>query len=319
MSNQSISFRRIRLGSWVVLTGLLLIMIILHHYSIRQYIAERHYKDGVNFFAHNRLSYAVESYEKAIEAVPWDSHYYVYYSEVYDKVISTLPKQLDVALPKLNTLEQILYRLHKLDPINPWYSGRLAQFFLSKSEYYDPQSEDYLALINQSKYFFTLSQSQDLNNPLFSRSLAQFHQFYGDPSEALKYYEYTIKLDPRPGLFLTARYNLGHMYFQLNREADGLDQLLFIYESNPSFHDVSSFLGKYYLSKNNLTEAKRYFESDYNRNPRDIDAIQNLAEYYFYVSAYSDALVLFSKLHKRVPTNEFYKARYEFLLQHSSR
>lgn len=285
---------------WIAAIASAIVSGVLLWQAALPFIAERHFREGYNYFVHKRYELAVDEYQKAVNAAPWDSHYYIYLAQGYTVLFQDKSRPKAQRLVYLDKIRDTLLKLVELDNLSPWYRSRLAQHMLDRIALYPEKQAELLA---KSGELFELAHNLDPNNALFVRSLAQFHHLHGDKNKAITLYERVLEIDSAPFRFHQVKLNLGQLYMASGNADRAIEVFKMLYDHNPVLHNAASILGRIYFEKGDIQNAFLYFNAYYKIAPRKIDAIQNLAEFYFLIDEKRKAKTLYEKLLKRDPGN----------------
>ena len=93
-------------------------------------------------------------------------------------------------------------------------------------------------------------------------------------------------------------YNIGTTKLQNGEYTQGLSSLMKAYELSPDSSKINNNLGMAYYLKDSLPNAGKHFKKAVDIDPKNIDALNNLASYYFRVNNITKAKDIYLKISK---------------------
>ena len=100
---------------FLTLSGVLVSLLIW--LSIKPFIAELYFRQGLVYMQQNQAKLAIPYFEKTISYADWEHFYWLHLGKAYKAA-----RQLDAA-------EDVFLKLVKKDPLNPWYKLRLYETY----------------------------------------------------------------------------------------------------------------------------------------------------------------------------------------------
>lgn len=258
----------ILLGLMVVLTG------VGVWQSILPFLAERHFRDGFHYGVNNRLKYAIEELEKAIDLAPWESHYMIQlgkYYEDYARAQSLLENKLYL----LRKAETLYDRILVLDRLNPWFYNRCAVVYEELAKLIPDQSSYYMTKAEQ--YTRTAAET-DAQNPLFQLNYASFLHRASRFDEALRYYTLTKTLDDTIG---ESYYNSADVYRQKGDIQKAIAEYEALYKLDPNFPKIRLALASMYILYQRPADAIPLLEEETEKNDPEEKVLRSLGQLYF--------------------------------------
>ncbi len=294
------------------LTGLVVglgVLGIFCWHTVTAYKAERAYRNAYYHHVWKKYPESIAYYQKAMQYAPLEAYYRSQAVITYTAWLATNPSPQTTRDRLRDQMEATVREAVKLDDLSPWNYTQLGQIYITKSK--EPNA-DKTAMLEQAQSYFEQAQAIDHQNPLFSRSLAQFYHMNNQLDAAEKYYRYTLDLDARPDQFLDVRYNLGALY--LNRGKRDLAYTYFesIAAVDPTYQAVSDILAKLYYEDKNYPKVQEHLEKAYTASPYSLVAIERLANFYLNQKDYANAAVHYQKLMNLKPSEAIYQQRHAY-------
>lgn len=289
--NDDIYLSKITLGHWFVLIVFWVVCCIGIWQGVMPFIAERHYRDGYHYEALNQMRFALDEYEAAVKAAPWETQYMMDLGKCRER----LTEQAQAPETKYQ-LYQVIKNLYehmiKLDAQNPWYKNRLASIALELEKAApDPNEKQRYALLAKEMVF--AAANNDHRNPLFALNLAYYLHRNNQKDAAIKEYLRVIEMDPG---MLDARYNLASIYRERKQLDLAMAQYEAIYQINPDFQNIDLALSGMYILNNQAIKSIPYLESFVSRNPNHMEALRNLAVLHYQNKSYQKSAMYYKQL-----------------------
>ena len=269
---QEISFKKVPSLYWFFFLLFLILSAIILWQCYLPFAAERHYRDGYQFSATNRIKWAAEELELACEYAPWETQYKIQLGKHYEDLFE-LETDQNTKLVLLKKAENIYQDAFNLEPINPWYANRIA---VVNSLYFQlfPNQIHYLQTAEQ----FTKKASElDTQNPLFVLNYASFLHRYNRIKEAKELYERIIVMDDA---IYEAQYNIADIYKREGNIAKCLELYTNIYNKNPNFNNICLAIASIYLQTGGYPKAIEFLEEALSKNPQQKEPLKSLASLY---------------------------------------
>jgi tetratricopeptide (TPR) repeat protein len=306
-----ISLANLKSSSWFMVFFYGVIALVLIWQAWLPYIAERHYRDAYNFEVFQRPKYALEEYEAAIEAAPWETQYQMDYAKALSEFGM---QQADVSqkMSYLTKAESITLHIVDMDPKNPWYKNRLATIYLMLAEA-DPDKAG--VYTQKAENYIRESAERDKNNPLFILNLAYFLHRTKRLDEATVLYNKTLTMDNR---LVEANFNLADIYRSKGDLDNTLKQYLQAYKMKPDFPNLNTAISSVYLELFNrskdpqfLAKTTPYLEADLKKNSANLEVLKNLGSIYFQLQDWKNAARIYGQLLLFYPNLSEFKGFYQ--------
>jgi tetratricopeptide (TPR) repeat protein len=251
-----------------------MIALILLWQFLLPFFAERHFRDGYNFYMMKRYRYSIEELEKAIQSAPWETHYMVQLGRAYEdyaKQQATIKRKLFY----WDKAESLYKKMIELDSLNPWYRNRLALSYIEIAKI-DPSQQ--VENTRKAEELTRQAAELDTQNPLFQLNYASFLHRSGQLDKAIIYYEKVIQYDPR---MVEAQYNLADIYRKKNDKKKTLDTYLAAFKTRPDFNNLDLAIASSYLQDGNKELATYYLQHTVDRNPKQLEPLKTLGSIYY--------------------------------------
>ncbi len=294
------------------LTGLVVglgVLGIFCWHTVNAYKAERAYRNAYYHHVWKKYPESIAYYQKAIRYAPLEAYYRSQAVLAYMALLKTNPSPESTRDQLRAQLEATVRVLLDLDDLSPWNYTQMGQVYITKSKV---PNADKTAMINQAQYYFEQAQAIDHQNPLFSRSLAQFYYMNNQLDAAEKYYRYTLDLDPRPDQFLDVRYNLGVLSLNRGRRALAYTYFEAIAAVDPAYQTISDVLAKLYYEDKNYPKVQEHLQQAYAASPYSVGVIERLANFYLRQKDYRNAAQYYQKLINIKPSKTIYQQRHAY-------
>lgn len=276
----------------IICIPLLVLICYLIYLSIRPYIADIYYKNGLAMVHFGNIDQAIASYEKALKYNPTEEFYY---GEVLNAYNIKFNQTQDMFW--LDTLIKKGEEAVRCNPFHPYYYNLLSSAYGEKyvrvgDEVYAKKSIE--ASKNALKY-----------KPLFAdphNNLAAIYVRQGRYDEAIKEMEQASFIFPDDYNYLRILGELYQVKGQINKAIKLLKEAI---EYNPKNTDLYAKLGKIYFDKKRYKEAEIQFKKAIELAPNNIFARNNLGTIYINQQRFKEAKDEFESVLKVEPQNNY--------------
>lgn len=276
----------------VICIPLLILIYHLISLSLRPYIADIYYKNGLAMVYYGNIDQAIASYEKALEY----NREEFYYGEVLHAYSIKSNQTQDISW--LDRLIAKCEEAVKCNPLHPYYYNLLSS---SYGEKYVRGDESYAhksieASKNALKY-----------KPLFAdpyNNIAAIYVRQGKYDEAIKEMEQASALFPDDTNYLRILGELYQVTGQINKAIELLKKAI---EYNPEKSDLYSKLGKIYFDQKRYKEAEVQFKKAIELDSNNIFARNNLGTIYINQQRFKEARDEFEAVLKVEVQNDYAK------------
>lgn len=288
-NKKHLSISNIKTTSWVLFVIYLIVAGYLAYYFIKPFKAERHFREGYNFYVLNRLKFAIEELELAVKYAPLETHYQIQLAKAYESMSSKSTSKAE-RIKWLRKAEAMMLNAQKVDEISPWFKSRLAGIYEKFANEIPSMKDTYL---QKATDYHVQAARSDKSNPIFQLNYAYYLHQKGKFDEAIPFYERAREIDE---WLLEASYNLGDIY----RRRDNLDRAkknyMNVFERNPSYNRINLILGSIYFGERDFTKALDHLQRDYLLHPKNKNAVLNLAAINHQVGRHEAAAFFYGKL-----------------------
>ncbi len=278
-----------------ILGGFAVVAIVALWYVYKPFLAERHYRDGYNFDSQQRLKYAIEEYQKAVDYAPWETQYQLDLARVYSDYAAQ-QAQLQDKLYYMNKAEEMSLRMIELDNKSPWYRNRLGTIYMTLATLVPEKNQEYL---QKAEACIRAAAEIDSKNPLFQLNLAYYLHQMGRTDEAFEYYQKALVFDDR---IAEAHFNLADLYIRKGNYDDALKEYMLTAKNNPTFSRINIAISDlcitlYSQTKNGayLTQAIPYMENELKNNSADPKMLKNLGSIYTQNAQWANAIRIYDQ------------------------
>jgi len=275
----------------VICLPLLILIYSLISLSLRPYIADIYYKNGLAMVQYNNIDQAIASYEKALEYY----HEEFYYGEVLNAYNIKFNQTKDMQwLDRLITKGEEAVRCN---PLHPYYYNLLSSSY----------GEKYLRTGDETYAHKSMAASKKAlkYKPLFAdpyNNMAAIYVRQGKYEEATKEMEQASKLFPDDYNYLRILAELSQVKGQLNKAIDFFKKAS---ECAPKNADLYAKLGKIYFDQKNYKEAEAQFKKAIDLEANNIFAHNNLGTIYLHQQRFKEAKDEFESVLKVEPQESY--------------
>lgn len=292
--NAPVSTSKISPVYWILLGLYFALMIGTGYYFYKPFLAERHFREGYNFYVMNRLKYAIEELEAAVKYAPLETHYQIQLSKAYESMAAKSSSKIE-RLAWFRKAESTMLNAMKYDDISPWFKSRLANIYEQLAKEIPGEEQTY---IKKAESYHHAAAIADKSNPIFQLNYAYFLHQQNRLDEAKPFYDRAKEIDDS---LLEASYNLGDIFRRKGQIEEAKKNYLFVFEKNPSYNRINLILGSLYINDNNKVKALDHLQRDYLLYPQNENAILNLASINYQVQRYEAAAYFYDMYMKKVP------------------
>jgi tetratricopeptide (TPR) repeat protein len=292
----------------VLMLGLGVLGVVCLH-TVNAYRAERAYRNAYYHHVWKKYPEAIAYYQEAMRYAPLEAYYRSQAVITYTAWLATNPEPESTRDRVRAQLEATVLAAIRLDDLSPWNYTQLGQIYITKSK---APNADKSMWLTQAQHQFERAQAIDHQNPLFSRSLAQFYHMDNQLDHAVKYYQYTLALDSRPDQFLDVRYNLGALYLNRGDRHLAYTQFESIASVDPTYQIVGEVLAKLYYEDKNYPKVREYLQKAYVASPYSVATLERLANFYLNQKDYANAEIYYKKLVNLKPSKTIYQQRHVY-------
>ncbi len=281
--------------------------------SFLPFFAERHYRDGYMFEVQQRLNYAIEEYELAVEDAPWETQYMIDLAKTYSDYAM---KQSDIKQKQdyLKKSETLALKTISYDKKNPWFKNRLAAIYLLMAEVNPSLAQTYM---QDAETYTRQAADADNKNPLFKINLAYFLHRIGKTDEAILFYKKAVQLDDR---MAEARFNMADIYQKRGDLMGVLKEYETVVSKDPNFANINLALASVYVQLHQkshdptyLRKAALCLEREKIKTPSNKEVLKNLVAIYTQLQDWPHALAHYHYLEAHDP--DLFHAYHPFYLQ----
>jgi tetratricopeptide (TPR) repeat protein len=292
---QPIQISKLTFPHTLLIAGVLLLASYSIWWSIKPFLAERHYRDGYQMEAYERPEIAIEHYKRAAEYAPLETQYQMDLAKMYmDFGMSRKTPQEQWAYLKL--AEDTCLNIIRLDERNPWFKNRLASIYLTMAQLNTAEAADY---IEKAEIQTRLAAESDFKNPIFQLNVAFFLHRIGRENDAIPYYLKAIEFDSN---MVEAYFNMADIYIKRGDQKSALQNYIKVAQINPDFNNINLIVSNFYLhtysqSKDikDLLKAIPYLEAQLTKNSGDLEVLQNLGAIYIQLKKWPEAAKIYGQ------------------------
>ncbi|MEW6095151.1 MAG: tetratricopeptide repeat protein [bacterium] len=277
----------------VICIPLLILIYQLISLSLRPYIADIYYKNGLAMVHYNNIDQAIASYEKALEYNPGEEFYYGEILNAYNIKFNQTQDMywLDMLIAKG---EEAV----RCNPLHPYYYNLLSSAYGEKYVRGDEScaNKSIEASKNAIKY-----------KPLFAdphNNIAAIYVRQGKYDEAIREMEQASAIFPDDSNYLRILGELYQVKGQINKAIELLKKAI---AYNPQKPDSYNKLGKIYFDQKRYKEAETQFKKAIELDSNNIFARNNLGTIYINQQIFNKARHEFEAVLKVDPQNSYAK------------
>jgi len=259
----------------VISIPLLVLIYYLISLSLRPYIADIYYKNGLAMVEYNNIDQAIASYEKALE-------YYreeFYYGEVLNAYNIKFNQTKDI-----QWLDRLIAKGEEAvicNSLHPYYYNLLSSSY----------GEKYVITGDETYAHKSIAASKKAlkYKPLFAdpyNNMAAIYVRQGKYEEAIKEMEKASALFPDDSNYLRI---LGELYQVTGKIDKAIELLNKAIEYNPKNADLYAKLGKIYFDQKRYNEAEAQFKKAIGLDGNNIFAHNNLGTIYLHQQRFKEA------------------------------
>lgn len=280
---------------WLICLIVLAGCVFLSYLSIRPYLADIYYKNGLASAHFNQLDNAIASYEKGL-AIYKEEFYYGDLLSVYNLKAKQEP---DLWQERLIVKAEEAVRVN---PLHPYYYNILSsaygeryvrgdksaankaieacqQALRLKPLFADPHNNLAAIYVQQGKYKQAIKEMEQAHtlfpdDPNYLRILGELNQAIGDLPKAVDYFKETISAAPDSSEAYT---KLGRLYFEQSKFVQAKEEFKKALSLNPQDIVALNNLGTIYLKSGQIKEAAAQFKTVLSIDPNNGYAKQMLA------------------------------------------
>jgi len=276
----------------VICIPLLILIYQLISLSLRPYIADIYYKNGLAMVNYNNIDQAIASYEKALEYNPDE----FYYGEILNAYNIKFNQTQDMVW--LDRLIAKGEEAVKRNPLHPYYYNLLSSAYGEKYVRGDEScaNKSIEASKNAIKY-----------KPLFAdphNNIAAIYVRQGKYDEAIKEMKQALAIFPDDSNYLRILGELYQVKGQINKAIELLKKAIEYSPTNPDFY---AKLGKIYFDQKRYKEAETQFKKAIELDSNNILALNNLGTIYLNQQKFNKARDEFESVLKVDPENSYAK------------
>jgi putative inorganic carbon (HCO3(-)) transporter len=276
----------------IICIPLFILICYLISLSIRPYIADIYYKNGLAMVHFGNIDQAIASYEKALDYNPGEEFYY---GEVLNAYNIKFNQTQDMYW--LDTLIAKGEEAVRCNPLHPYYYNLLSSAYGEKyvrtgDKLYADKS------IEASKKALEYK-------PLFAdphNNIAAIYVRQGRYDEAIKEMEQASFIFPDDSNYLRI---LGELYQVKGKINKAIELLKKAIEYNPKKPDLYAKLGKIYFDQKRYKEAEMQFKKAISLDPNNIFAHNNLGTIYLNQQQFRKAKAEFEIVLNVEPQNSY--------------